>query len=270
MKKYIALLLALVLTFAVAGCATQKPTETTTPATEAPATEAPATEAPATDPAVKVMTHDEYIAAELDAEVIVETYVQAAQGWWEKDGQGVITVYTQAKDGAYFAHEMACSKEDAAKLTQGTKIRITGHKTEWNGEVEIKDATFEFVDGEKFVAEAFDATALLGTDDLVKHQNEFVSFKGMTIEPSKDADGNEAAFLYKWNGSGKEGDDLYFKASVGGKTYSFAVESYLCGKDTDVYKAVKALKVGDKIDMEGFLYWYEGSQPHIVSVTPVK
>ena len=26
------------------------------------------------------------------------------------------------------------------------------------------------------------------------------------------------------------------------------------------------LKIGDKIDMEGFLYWYEGANPHITSV----
>ena len=44
-------------------------------------------------------------------------------------------------------------------------------------------------------------------------------------------------------------------------------ESYLCDKDTDVYKAVEALQIGDKIDMEGFLYWYEGVNPHITSVT---
>ena len=38
-------------------------------------------------------------------------------------------------------------------------------------------------------------------------------------------------------------------------------------KDSDVYKAVEALNIGDKIDMEGFLYWYEGVNPHITSVT---
>ena len=36
---------------------------------------------------------------------------------------------------------------------------------------------------------------------------------------------------------------------------------------TDVYEAVKALNVGDVIDMEGFLYWYEGVNPHITSVS---
>ena len=111
-----------------------------------------------------------------------------------------------------------------------------------------------------------DVTDLLGKDELIDHQNEYVSFKGMTVEPSTDADGNEVAFLYNWDGSGQDGDDLYFNVSLNGETYSFVVESYLCDNTTDVYKAVKELQVGDVIDMEGFLYWYEGVNPHITSV----
>ena len=65
-----------------------------------------------------VMTYDEYVAAELDSEVVVETYVQAKQSWWEDKA----TVYTQDKDGAYFLYDMACSAEDYEKLTPGTKI----------------------------------------------------------------------------------------------------------------------------------------------------
>ena len=55
--------------------------------------------------------------------------------------------------------------------------------------------------------------------------------------------------------------------AINGQTYIFTVESYLCGNDTDVYKAVEGLKVGDTIDLEGFLYWYNGANPHITSVT---
>ena len=89
----------------------------------------------------------------------------------------------------------------------------------------------------------------------------------MTVEAANESG---AAFLYKWDGSGQEGDDLYFNVSLNGTTYSFTVESYLCGSDTEVYSAVKNLKVGDKIDMEGFLYWYNGVNPHITSVTAAK
>ena len=212
-----------------------------------------------------VMTYAEYIAAPLDSEVVVETYVQAKQSWWEDKA----TVYSQDKDGAYFLYNMSCSQDDYAKLTQGTKIKVTGFKAEWAGEIEIIDATFEILEG-NYVAPAFDITAILGTEDLINHQNKFVTFKGMTVESIKDADGNDVAFLYNWDGSGTDGDDLYFNASVNGNPYLFTVESYLCDNTTAVYSAVKNLKIGDKIDMEGFLYWYEGVNPHIISVTPAQ
>ena len=200
-----------------------------------------------------VMTYAEYAAAALDTEVVIEAYVQGKQSWWDNK----VTAYLQDEDGAYFTYEMACSEEDYAKLTLGTKIRVTGYKAEWAGEVEIVDATFEILDG-NYVAEATDVTALLGTDALVEKQNMYVAFKGMTVE---------SAAIYKWDGSGQEGDDLYFNVSVNGNTYTFTVESYLCGKDTEVYQTVKSLKVGDVVDLEGFLYWYEGVNPHITAAS---
>lgn len=210
-----------------------------------------------------VMTYEEYMAADLDTEVVVETYVQAKQSWWEDKA----TVYTQDEDGGYFLYNMACSEEDYEKLTPGTKIKVTGFKSEWSGEVEIIDATFEIVDG-NYVADAEDVTSLLGSDELIDHQNKFVAFKGMTVEAAgQDADGNDVAYLYSWDGSGQDGDDLYFNVSLDGNTYTFTVESYLCDNTTDVYAAVKGLNIGDTVDMEGFLYWYEGVNPHITSVT---
>ncbi len=209
-----------------------------------------------------VMTFEEYAAAPLDSEVVVETYVQDKQGWWENEGVGMATFYTQDKEGAYFIYNMPCSKEDYDKLNQGTKIKVTGYKSEWSGEVEIVDATYEIENG-SFIASAKDVTDLLGKDAIVDDQNKFVSFKGLTIEDSGDGQ----AFLYNWDGSGERGSDLYFNASKDGNTYTFTVESYLRGQDTDVYKAVEALKIGDTVDMEGFLYWYEGINPHITKVT---
>ncbi len=264
MKKFIAMLLAMAMVLAFAGCASTETPATEAPATEAPATEAPATEAPETEaPALTVMSHEEYAAAELQTEVCIETYVQAHQSWWENK----VTVYCQSPDGAYFLYELACSEEDAAKLLPGTKIRVTGYKGEWSGEVEIMDGTFEFVDGEAFIAEALDVTALLGTDELIAHQNEKVAFTGLEVVASTDANGNEAAFLYNWDGSGEQGNDLYFNVKVNDQVYNFCVESYLCGADTEVYKAVEALQIGDVINAEGFLYWYDGANPHITAVS---
>ena len=276
MKKNVALFLALSLTFAVSGtvmaeesteteAVTEAVSETETEAASEAETEAASESESQETKSEGVMTYAEYMDAEIDSEVVIETYVQAKQSWWEDKA----TVYTQDRDGAYFLYDMACSEEDYEKLVPGTKIKVTGYKAEWSGEVEIMDATFEFVEGgDEYVAPITDATALLGTDELIKHQNKFVEFKGMTVEAAgQDDEGNDVAYLYNWDGSGSEGDDLYFNVSLDGETYSFLIESYLCDSSSDVYKAAQALEIGDVIDMEGFLYWYEGINPHITSVT---
>ena len=269
MKKIFALILALVMVASLAACTgNETPAGTTTAATTegttAGTTEGTTTAATTEDTA-DVMTYAEFVAAELDTPVVVESYIQATQGWWDN----AIVAYTQNEEGAYFVYKFACTEDEAAKLVPGTKVRITGYKAEYKGEVEITDATFEILEG-TWTATALDVTDLLGTDELITHQNKLVAFKGMTVETIKDADGNEKAFLYNWDGSGESGSDLYFNVSINGATYNFCVESYLTGADTDVYKAVEALKVGDVIDMEGFLYWYDGVNPHITSVTPVE
>ena len=198
-----------------------------------------------------VMTYAEYDAAAMDAEVVIEGYVQATQSWWDNK----ITVYLQDPDGAYFVYELACSQEDAAKLTKGTKIKVTGYKGTWAGEIEIMDGKFEFGEG-TWIAEATDVTALLGTDELIKHQNKFVSFKGLKIEK----------ITYK---NDAPGDDIYVDVSKDGNTYSFCVERYLTDPETDVYKAFATLQAGDVVDMEGFLYWYEGVNTHITAVSKI-
>lgn len=203
-----------------------------------------------------VLTYAEYAAIEVvedgpQVAVVVECYVQNHQAWWDNK----ITVYAQDKDGAYFLYEMACTEADAEKLTPGTKIRVTGYKTVWAGEYEIVDATFEFVkDADTYIAPAKDLTDKLGTEDLINYQNQLASFKGLTVSKIE----------YK---GGQPGNDIYVTVSLNNKEYSFCVESYLTGPDSDVYKAVGALAAGDVIDVEGFVYWYNGVNTHITSVT---
>jgi hypothetical protein len=204
------------------------------------------------------MTYAEYAAAAIESEVTVYTYFQAAQSWWEKDGQGVATIYTQDKDGGYFLYECKVSEDDYKKLVPGTMIRVTGYKAEWAGEVEISDCSLQIYDTKNtYVAKAEDITSIYGTDALIEKQNKFITVKGLTVE---------APATYKWDGSGTQGDDLYLKVNLNGTVYTMVVESYLCDKNSDTYKAVEALKAGDKIDIEGFLYWYNGAQPHITKV----
>ncbi len=217
----------------------------------------PAAEEPAAEEA-KVLTYAEYAAAELDTEVCIEAYVQDHQNWWNDK----VTVYLQDQDGAYYAYEMACSEEDAAKLVPGTKIRVKGYKGEWSGEVEILDGSFEFVEAEPWIAEAKDVTALFGTDALIDEMNKLVTIKDAVIVDYKDTG---AAFAYK--NPDEQSDDLYFQAKIGEGVYDFCVESYLRGGDTDVYKTVEGLQIGDTVDIDAYLYWYEGPNAHVIGVT---
>ncbi len=231
MKKLFALLLAVCLVAALAACGNKF------------------------DPAAKsegVMTHEEFLAAEMDAKVTVECYVQGHQSWWSDK----ITVYAQDPDGGYFLYELACSEADAQKLVPGTKIKVTGDKAVYSGEIEIMNATFEFCEG-TWVAETQDLTSLIGTADLEKHMNEKAAFKGLTVE----------SISYK---NDEPGDDIYLTLSKDGTKVDFCVEIYLTGADSDVYKTVGTLKAGDKVDVEAFVYWYEGPNPHIIGITPAK
>lgn len=260
MKKLLALLLALVMVFAFASCV--KPDDGNTPDDgNNPGGDIlpPGGNDSGNDETeLSVMTYEEYVAAEIDSEVLVEAYVQAHQAWWfdSKTNQGKITIYAADLDGAYFIYEMPCSEEDAAKLNPGTKIRVRGYKAEWEGEVEIIDATFEFIEGAEYIAESVDVTEYLGTDDLIDFQNQLVIFYGLTVKEIE----------YK---NGAPGNDIYVTFTYGENDYSFCVESYLTGPDSDLYKAVQALEVGDVVDVEGFLYWYNGANPHITSVSHV-
>ena len=202
----------------------------------------------AVEEAVAAKTYADYAAAALDTPVEVETYVQAKQSWWDNKG----TFYTQNEEGAYFIYEMAISEEDYNKLVPGTKILVKGYKAEWAGEVEVVDATFEILEGE-YIAEAKDLTDKLASEELINYQNQFAAFKGMTVD----------AIEYK---NGEPGDDIYVTLSKDGAQYSFCVERYLTGPETEVYQTIGTLKAGDVVDVEGFVYWYNGVNTHITSV----
>lgn len=271
MKKALVILLTSTVMMMAVACGSST---TSTPAAEAPAEEAEAeeetqevesetmeeTEEPEVIIEEDPMSYEEYAAAEIDSEVVIQGGIQGKQSYYAE--QGTASIYLQDENGAYFLYNLPCTEKEYELMEIGSMIKVKGYKAEWSGEVEVIDAIWQFVDGE-YIAEAEDITDLLGTDELINKQNMKVLFKGVKIEPIGD-DG--AAYLYNWDGSGTEGDDLYFNVSVNGATYSFTVESYLCGPDTDIYKAVKDFKVGDVVDLEGFLYWYEGPNPHITAL----
>ncbi|MBR3845835.1 MAG: hypothetical protein IKM40_04615 [Clostridia bacterium] len=190
-----------------------------------------------------VMTWEEYNAAALGTEVTIEAYVQGKQAWWSDNGVGKGSFYLQDGVGGYFLYELNCTEEEYNNLVAGTKVRVTGYKDMWSGEVEIVDATLTIIEG-KYVAPFTDATEKLGTADIVKYQNMKLAFKGLTF----------VSMTYQ---GGERGKDIYVTFSLNGQNYDFCVESYLTDADSDIYKAVEALEEGDVVDVEGFAYWYD-------------
>ena len=270
MKKFLSVLLALGLAVSATACAggasSSSEAASTSEPEATPAAESEAATSEAAAPIGEVMTYDEYMAAADQEAVTIVSCVQAKQSYYAE--QGTATVYLQDETGAYFAYDMACTQEEYDQMTEGTKIQVSGYKTEWAGEIEIIDGQLdEILEGDTYVAEPVDVTELLGTDELESHQNQKVKFTGLTVAGRTDGSGNTAPFLYADDGSGTQGDDLYFDVEYNGETYTFVVESYLCDSESEVYKAVEALEIGQTIDCEGFLYWYEGVNPHITSVT---
>ena len=104
MKKFIALLMAVMMVLALGACGNEKAGDDINAKSEG------------------VMTYAEYAAAELKSAVVIEGYVQAKQSWWDNKA----TLYLQDTDGAYFVYNLACSEEDYNKMPEGTKLKING------------------------------------------------------------------------------------------------------------------------------------------------
>ena len=172
-------------------------------------------------------------------------------------------------EGGFAPNKLTSDEEAIEKILEA--VKAAGFEPGKDFMIAMDAASSEWKTGKLGEYKLPKAGTVYTSDELIDHQNQFVTFKGMTVEAAgQDADGNDVAYLYNWDGSGTEGDDLYFNVSYNGETYTFTVESYLCDKTTDVYKAVQSLEIGQTVDMEGFLYWYEGVNPHITSLTVVK
>lgn len=261
MKKITAIALVLVMMLGIVACApNETPDNDETPSSSS-------SSGGDETPAGGVMTHAEYLAAEENDPVEIEAYVQATQSWYND----AIVIYAQDKSyGGYFGYNIPCSKEDAAKLVPGTKINIKGYKTFYKGmpEIAADGAVLTILEGEEpFVAYAEVMNDLLGKQELVNRAGAYAVFQGLTV--------SKIEFR-----NGEPGDDIYVDFTLGDATYSFCVERYLTDPETDVYKAFVDgdVKVGDVVDVYGFVYWYDadedasgdGINTHITKITKAK
>ena len=283
MKK-ISLLLAVIMVVALfAACGKDPTPEVITPAATTAATD------PATEPATEATTTEEtpvevdgktksegvmdyatFMAAEAKADVVIEGFVQAKFEY--STAYGNASLYLADDDGAYFVYRWKCTEEEYNAVEIGAKVQVKGVRANYAGEEEVSAPDGGVIEvtvigTDKKLYDAIDVTAKLGTDDLVKDQNKKATFKGLKVVASKDPDGKDVAWLYSYNGTGSEGSDVYVNFELDGKTYTFLVESDFCGVSTDVYKAIRELQIGDVVDIEGFVYWYNGINTHITAIT---
>ncbi len=178
--------------------------------------------------------------------------------------------HTQDQDGACFVVQYGLFR-GLWKTGAEPKIKVTGYKSEWSGEVEITDATFEIVEGDTYSLPSRMLPQCSEPMNWSTTQNQYVAFKGMTVEAAgQDESGNDVAYLYNWDGSGTDGDDRNLGVSLNGETYSFVVESYLCDNTTDVYAAVKNLQIDVLSIWKAICTGMRVLIPHIISVTAAK
>ena len=209
-----------------------------------------------------VMTHAEFNAAEVGSDCVVEAFVAAKYVYGEQWSN--TTLYLQDAEGGYFFYRVPCTKAEYDTIQVGSKLKVTGVKAEWQGEVEIDasksgaEGTFEVIGTEKFLSKSKDLSSIVGNSaELVKHANEYVYLKGLEIVELKFEKGEGGDITVEVKYTPTEGAVV---------NYTFFVETDLTPNTTDVYSAVKALKAGDKVNLYGFMYIYGGPQLQITKV----
>ena len=248
MKKLITLLLVIAMVIGLAACGQQNNNNSNT--------------------GPKAMTYEEYMAAADEAKVVIEGYVQAYA--YSSQYNNVSLFIMDDAGGAYYAYRADCSAEQAKKLAEGIHVRVSGNKGNFKGEIEVQEhCTFEVLDGKK-VYPATDVSASLSNYKALEGMmNKKVSVAGLVVENIYDADGEGFAFLYNWDGSGQAGanNDVYFNASYNGVIYNFVVESDEFAEGSDPYVNATRFSVGDVIDIEAFMYWYNGPNMHVSKIS---
>ena len=242
MKKLLTVLLAMLMVLTLAGCSKEEGTDTDT-------------DVEPVEPVTAKNTYADFVAAEVDTELELIMSVQAHESWWD----GKCTIYGQDDDGGYLVYEAACDEATAESLVEGTLIKVTGYKAEWSGELELADATIEVLEDAGKVYDFEDLTSLIGNnDELANHMNEKASFKNLTV----------VNYTYNWDGSGtRDNSDVYLNVTdENGTEIVFVVRRYLTTPDSEIFQAVEALQAGDVVDLDTYLYWYEGPQARIFGV----
>lgn len=201
-----------------------------------------------------VMNYDEYMAAPMNETVTIHAYVQAKEDLLEdEDGNDTVTLYLQDKDGGYYVYDMPILEMDYDHLKKGQEMYITGTKTQWEGEIEIIEASSYRIGNGSWISEPVDIDDIyMDEEALQTHMNQLVSLKDLTVTDIQLPD--------------QEGGDINIICTKDDISIPLVIVSALYDEDSDEYTQAENLLQGDTVDVQGFLYWYnEKPQIHIKS-----
>ena len=193
---------------------------------------------------------------------------------------GTTNLYLTSKDGSegYYVYNYECTQEQFNALvynsTNPIEVAVSGVKASYAGMQEIIDATVT-ITGNSYKIDSIQFTDLSNLNEnfmcsifvttlTVKEYPAQAENSGTTVSANK-------AYAYKGD---EPTDDLYFiLVDANGNELSCCVEAYIdysqytpTFKD-GLYNAVKSLQVGDVVSVSGFMYWWNGANPHIISIS---
>ena len=218
--------------------------------------------------ATNVMSYDDFMMAEINDDVIIESYVQDFESFYN----GKQTIYLADDEGAYFGYELTISEEDSNRLQPGMKLYIEGQKLEYRGQIEIGNTTVvEIIEGEDpLIRGSFEVTEDLSDEYAVSDlQGRLIEVVAKLLPSGEEG----KPYLLGWNDSGELNKaDLYLNIEVNDNTFTWNVRRYLRNANTDVYKAVAALtkdNIGSYYNISAYVYIYDGKcQARIVDFEP--
>ena len=230
---------------------------------------------------MEVMSYKNFMASESGDSVVIEGYIADRQSWWSNKATMYLVGDNQGE--GYFIYEMAMTEEEYnTKYTIGTKLRVYGLKTIYAGEHEIMGDNIDYnltsvVEDAKMPNHVVDVTYSVATEDLEDLNNAYftatLKIKEYPAQAENSGTTVSANKAYAYKGD-EPTDDLYFiLVDANGNELSCCVEAYIdysqytpTFKD-GLYNAVKSLQVGDVVSVSGFMYWWNGANPHIISIS---
>ena len=270
MRNRIILMPLILICIFSAGCGLPQPANSVDAFSDPASVSTPSTAVSALPPAVEesvssepVNSFSEFLSADDSQPVTIESYLQEKQTW----SDGKTGIFLQDEEGAYYVYNLPCTMEEYLDLNPGQRLRIRGYKTDFSGELQLTDASFSVLNG-SYLADPYDVTEIFGSDELYLYLNRRIRLTGLTVESMFDG---TSAFYYGWDNTGnvEKESDLYFTASNSSETCTFLVKTQLRGTDSEAYRTVQNLRIGDTVNLEGILSWYNGPQPLVTSITVI-